>query len=304
MVLALNTSFAQTYIFSKKTATYTEFSGGTSASGTKLWTHNSTFSNIPIGFSFPFYNQTFTQLNVNGNGFIDFNSQNYAINFFLANMKDKGTGTPASPVTYKTEGTAGTRIFKLQFKNAGMINGASDYLNMQVWLYETTGRIELHFGTISITGTTSYVPPYTGALVSVENWATNEVFYLQGDGNNPTLVTTEKALSTPPSSGTVYVFKNKNLDTGTGIGESDLMKAGLKIWPNPAKDIITLEHKDASAELTTVVITDMAGRVCQRAELGRLSQGCTVNIQGLNKGHYYIKVYNGTKSGMYHFIKD
>ena len=47
------------------------------------------------------------------------------------------------PVTYLTEGAAGTKIFKIEWKLANVWGADStNVVNYQIWIYEETGNID------------------------------------------------------------------------------------------------------------------------------------------------------------------
>ncbi|MDO5655921.1 MAG: hypothetical protein Q4G27_07255 [Flavobacteriaceae bacterium] len=77
-----------------------------------------------------------------------------ALNADLGNL---GQGGGLSPISYVLEGEIGTRIFKMQYSNIGFRedieanNISTDFANFQLWLYESTNIIEVHFGESLIT---------------------------------------------------------------------------------------------------------------------------------------------------------
>jgi hypothetical protein len=78
----------------------------------------------------------------------------YAILPFEADLIDRGelTGISQSPISYKMEGNAGSRILKIEWKNAGFVGEIgelgtlNDYVNFQVWLFEGSNDVEMHYG--------------------------------------------------------------------------------------------------------------------------------------------------------------
>jgi hypothetical protein len=51
-----------------------------------------------------------------------------------------------SYIRYQTIGSIGQRIFMLEFSKIGMESDPREYINVQLWLYEQAGEIELHYG--------------------------------------------------------------------------------------------------------------------------------------------------------------
>ncbi len=64
---------------------------------------------------------------------------------------NKDANLYVSPISYTTEGTAPNRIFKLEFRNAGLYDGLpTDSIDEQVWLYEGSNILEFHYGNVHI----------------------------------------------------------------------------------------------------------------------------------------------------------
>ena len=69
----------------------------------------------------------------------------------LVDRDTSGNGS-SSPISYTLSGTAPSRIFKLEWKNAGFFNpidnatSYDDFINLQLWLHEGSDAIEVRFG--------------------------------------------------------------------------------------------------------------------------------------------------------------
>lgn len=121
-------------------------------------------SAVPIGFSFCFYEQTYTNAYISDNGHLTFNSlysgqsasfdTKTALPFYNSTFPDNGIFSPfmdnkptgGAAITYATLGTAPFRKFVVTWSNMPLFGatcsgGTSTY---QVILYETTNRIECH----------------------------------------------------------------------------------------------------------------------------------------------------------------
>jgi hypothetical protein len=66
---------------------------------------------------------------------------------------------PATEISYKTTGTAGNRILKVQYKDLGFLNNSNPayYTNFQVWFYEGEDKLEFHYGPRNILGSGAYI---------------------------------------------------------------------------------------------------------------------------------------------------
>ena len=86
--------------------------------------------------------------------------------------------------------------------------------------------------------------------------------------------------------------------TATGIEESAL-NGSLKVTPNPAHNMITLNF--ASTYPEAISISDLSGRLVQQAET---SSGQSIDISNLNSGLYFIQLGNTNRlTGKLKFIK-
>ncbi|MCH2199206.1 MAG: T9SS type A sorting domain-containing protein [Flavobacteriales bacterium] len=74
---------------------------------------------------------------------------------------------------------------------------------------------------------------------------------------------------------------------------NDLNKLSLKVWPNPASDILNIQLNIASAEYR---LTDINGRLIQAGNLNAYLN--TINVTNLAKGMYVLEVRSGAASQM------
>ncbi|MBL4657886.1 MAG: hypothetical protein JKX73_07780, partial [Flavobacteriales bacterium] len=116
---------------------------------------------LPIGFTFDFYCQSYTDFYISSNGFLTF-SFNANSNGCCSGQLLPNTGNPnnliafawedLSPQTgnveYWTSGTAPNRILAVNFMNVPHY-GSTNMVNQQILLYEGTDIIEIH--TLSMT---------------------------------------------------------------------------------------------------------------------------------------------------------
>lgn len=283
---------AQTYSFSMSNETYNDLLNPTQVSGTALWATTTSFRNIPLGFTFQFFNQSVSKINAYGNGYADLQNFNYAVNFFLCNLKSKGTvGNSLSPVSYRSEGSSGARIFKLEFKNAGLANSDQDFINVQLWLYEGSGRLEVRFGPMSVTHNSSFVQPYNGPLVSLENWSTNELYYLKGDPASPMMTNAENCLNAVPVNGTVYRFRNNALEP---VGQAEFNPPAVSVFPNPASTGIKLIMDELPQELSIMDITGQqlyySASGVKELDISQLSSGLYLLSVQTKRGRAYTRI--------------
>lgn len=130
--------------------------------------------NQPIGFSFNYLGTAYTEFRVSTEGFLTFNTTatvtggsgafgpdnsafssstaqtNLALAPFYDNLSLAAHPDGLNAIRYQTSGVAPSRVLTVEWNDLtfAIFNGTS--LNFQVKLYEATGTIEYHYGTMSI----------------------------------------------------------------------------------------------------------------------------------------------------------
>lgn len=302
--------FAQTYNLVKTTGTYADLTGATpiSAAG---WDEEQYL--VPLGFTFSLGNQTYTDVIVDDNGTIlvaDIAAQAVkgAIIGFDVDFMDRGISSNPSTINKVTTGTAGSRITKIEWKNAGFYDDASststtfvpfpnDFINFQVWIYEGSNNIEIHFGSSNITpANTSAIFGTTGGaataiITSITGSGTSATLNgvaLQGPAANPTMVpfsntTTFPSVTGVQTSGTIYTFST----SVSGISKN-LNQADLSVYPNPVADVLAIKGLTAKGNVTVKVI-DVLGKVVLTENV-TAAQNISVNVNNLKKGAYTVEI--------------
>jgi hypothetical protein len=300
--------FAQTYNFTKTTGTYADLTGATTVSAAG-WDEEQYL--VPLGFTFSIGNLTYTDVIVDDNGAIlvaDIANQAVkgGIIAFDVDMMDRGITTNPSTINKVTTGTAGSRITKIEWKNAGFYDDASststtfvpfpnDFINFQVWIYEGSNKIEVHFGSSNITpaNTTAIFGTTGGASTAIITAITGSGasstltgVALQGPAATPTMVpfsssTTIPAVTGVPTSGTIYAF-NTSI---SGI-RKDLNDASIAVYPNPVTESLKFTGLTAG-KTATVKIYDALGKVV-KAEV--ISADGVMNVSNLKNGTYFVEI--------------
>ncbi len=69
----------------------------------------------------------------------------------------------------------------------------------------------------------------------------------------------------------------------------------VKLSPNPAKDMVTINFSNVEAANTTITFVSAEGKIVKTVQAGNVQTGVQrVNIQDLAKGIYYVTLNNGT----------
>ena len=181
------------YSFSLINGTYADLDSATSVNNNQLWDDPSYI--VPIGFNFQFYDKMITDVyfGIGLGGLLtdtfDLNfGANYVMPAFETDLIDRGDiiGISKSPISYKVDGTVGTRIFKLEFKNAGFydeedsLSTLNDSVSFQFWLYEGTNDIEFHYGPSALTYPLINYFGETGALIGLTDFNITNAYLLSG----------------------------------------------------------------------------------------------------------------------------
>jgi hypothetical protein len=70
----------------------------------------------------------------------------------------------------------------------------------------------------------------------------------------------------------------------------------LNLNPNPVRDVLNISYMNENAGNLSLVVYDLSGRVLITDQLGHQPKGMvktTVNLTGLSRGTYIVKVGNG-----------
>ncbi len=160
---------------------------------------------VPLGFSFQFGAKTYTTAKVVSNGFLAFGQQGSSIlesdfvTFPISHPTYSAEGvvsafgydlfmTASGTITHETQGTAPNRVFIVQWKNASLIDNpppAPDAnFNFQIKLYETSNRIEFHYGQMSFTRGADFSSPTQVGLRGASTGDFNTRRVTTADNNN------------------------------------------------------------------------------------------------------------------------
>lgn len=201
------------YAFSGSAGTFTPIAG-TTVSFSDLdegWANA-----IPVGFTFKYWNSTYTTVSVSTNGWMTF-GQNISDAAYLNSLTSGGKRPLVAPLwddllmnaetdfSYETTGSAGVRIFTAQWLNMNWdFNSTGPVISFQVKLYEATGKIEFIYqqepAAVSL-GSASI-----GIAASASG--SDNFLSLDGTGSSPSASTTNETatISTKPGTGQVYSF--------------------------------------------------------------------------------------------------
>lgn len=312
LLLATITSDAQNYYnFAKSTDTYTDLTTSTNMNGNVPWMYED-FG--PISSAFPIYvfGETFSSFGFEDDNFVLVKTlpagEEYVyiapISGYFQDRNTTGTGASQSPISYKVDGTSGSRILKLELKNAGLEveydNNATTnlYTNYQIWFYEADKSIEFRFGPNNVTNIATLNDEGTywsiflyeatnGDKAGAVTGNTNTPSY--GEYNDPSQITTN--LNSLPAANTVYRFAVNPLAV------KDQEKIEFSMFPNPATNLLNLTFTNTVNKPYSVY--DLMGREVLKGFLNNASEA-QINVGSLQNGSYILRIAGSTQK----FIKN
>lgn len=294
------------YDFTTSQQTYADLMDPVSINNGQVWDWD-TFSEITIPFDFKIGGQTVNRFLFDDDYFSFITpTGNYEANegiyFFYptaALLQDRtySTGVSSSPISYKIEGETGSRILKLEIKNAGLENTTSldlpedeFYMNLQVWLYEADNVIEYRYGSHNIPNIGIIADAGSRILAAVEALDT-KLYAIYGQSSQPTY--NEFTMNTLPSSfdsdmpqanGTVY-----RLEPAEVAGLDNFSTSEVKLYPNPATSVLNIEGDNIEASEYTIY--NVVGKLVAKNTITD-SDNVQINISNLESGLYFVKINN------------
>ncbi|HET6225268.1 MAG TPA: T9SS type A sorting domain-containing protein [Bacteroidia bacterium] len=281
-----------TYSFSQSTETYANLTSATVISN-QYWDDFSVFT-LKLPFAFTYFGKSFDTVYAMG-GFEGFDYDgagtflSYELYTFDNGMKDvSGTAT----ISYEVSGSAPNRILKIQTLNAGFESDDTDadYANLQLWLYETTNVIEIHYGPSSIANANTW--PFSSCMGPSVGLAKDQSTYylLSGDASNPTASSTVPSICVAgaPPQDKVYRF------TPVSSGVNELNNTiPITIYPNPSNGAFTILSESAtySNSQTYVSVKNALGQEMYREQISLDGRGQTI-YTNLPTGMYFVQVGN------------
>lgn len=285
--LAFNATYASDdYVFSYSTAPYAplvdpivvvtnaEFDG--------------TYRYVPIGFDFAYWGMGQTIITFNTHGYCAFGlSPNYG--FYPFNVGLVGLGDSQVGYVQDLSGGPGNGILKVEWKHAGFLTDpdGTDHVSWQVWLYEGSNAVELHFGPSAIAAS-----HFAGIFGSV-NGPQMEFIHPEGDGfydleglaDSPAAIYMAGEnifLHGYPEQGMVYRFTPL---ASIGVAETQAMDPALVLYPQPATEILHVAHTDGSTIVGPYAICDATGHMVQQ---GRIPAN-GIDVTHLSDGTYLLR---------------
>jgi len=288
------------YSFAASGGTFTNITGGQLPSSGGGTADEGYGNAIPIGFDFWYMGVNYTTISASSNGWIALGSDitnatpvnnlsaGGAPRPVIAPLWDDLDEVSTSNVTYVTTGTAGSRIFTIQYLTAKWSRTApSATISFQVKLYEGTGKVQFIYRPES--------GNVAGASASIGITATatgsGNFLSLNGSGTNPTVssTTATATISAKPASGQTYSFTPPVPSAPTNLTFSAIATTSMTLnWTDNSgtveKGFVIYRSTDG---ITYNFVSQTAANAVSSAQ-----SGLTANTI------YYWKVYAVSEGGL------
>jgi len=309
LTMSLNAVAQDYYNFTKTTGTYTDLSNATSMNNGIVWDWDD-FGPVTTPFPVYVFGQNYDSFTFDDDYFYFENSTSTSNSFFFpvsAFIMDRNfsfVGASLTPISYKVEGATGSRILKLEVKNAGLeteadISSTSTlFLNFQIWFYEADKSIEYHYGNHNITDINMLNDEGMSVIYfGYEDNANIQAGYVDGTIASTTYTETTDPTAEPtnlgglPAANTVYRFAVNPLAV------KDHEKIEFSMFPNPTNDVLNLTFSEAINKPYSVY--DLMGREVLKGSLNNTTDA-QINVGTLQKGSYILRIAGSTQK----FIKN
>lgn len=214
--LPLSAQTITNYSFASTSGTFTALSGATAPGLSSGSVDDGVFNALPIGFDFWYMGARYTTVSASTNGWLtmgstitDATSNNLTsggIRPVIAPLWDDLDIKSASNLSYRTTGTAGSRIFTVQYLNIDWNYQAWDLfgrpvISFQVKFYEGTGKIEFVYRSEAV-GASS-----PSASIGISSQTTGSGNFLSVSNAGTSVSSTAEAnVTTKPATGRTYAF--------------------------------------------------------------------------------------------------
>jgi hypothetical protein len=286
-------------------STYQELINPVSVNNGNVWNSG---SNYPIFFNFNFYiyNQNYTALSVRGGGGLNFSGPGNKELFVFHTpfggymLRDKGTTNSLSPIDYEISGDTGQKVLKIQWENTGFeqwftSSDTSDFVNFQIWLFESDNHIEIRFGSHQADPGTYGYPEATsdtnpGSSIKLDFDSCSNIFTLQGPCDLPSYWFMDACqpnysfIDGTPSNGITYTI----YPTNVGINEKCPEK--ITLFPNPASDWCAVILSPSVNNLN-LLITNALG--VEIVRINNIKNKERIDLSNVRSGLYLYKVIEG-----------
>lgn len=291
------------YLFKLENSEYADLIDPVNVTNSDIWDENSVYV-VDIGFRFILNNQAYTKLNIYAGGGISFSGkQERSLRVFHTPfggylLTCRNNMPSESMIEYTVSGEESDRIFKIQWKNAGFVqwyptSSANDFIDFQIWLYESDDKLEIHFGnSLTNPGTYGY-PDATsdanpGPSVQLSHYNCEKVLCILDYANNPSYDYLDLCfpnysfIDGTPECNIIYQF----IPEQTFVGVLTSPKSEIKIFPNPITDFLIISGEE---QIKLIDIYSLTGKLIQKIPVN-FTDSKLIRTENFIAGRYIVKV--------------
>ncbi|RYZ56490.1 MAG: T9SS type A sorting domain-containing protein [Sphingobacteriales bacterium] len=300
------------YAFTNTVTPYQTIVGGTGTTAVTLSSVDDAISApVAIPFPFNFGGTPFNDFKINSNGWINLGSASTSTTEYSAlttvnnsiavfNRDLNGNNTTTNTYYVQTVGTSPNRITKIEWVNVKSFSGSANpaTANFQLWLYETSNVVEMHYGAftpksgatansiqVGLRGATS-AAVNVRSLSNTGSWATPTV----GTSSSSTVALGTFAAPILPDNGRTYRFTPGNAPTftyswTTAANPSTVISTASSFVANPTVPTtynVAISSGTGCAGSASVAVNVISGATITTQPVGATTASTTVICQGSN----------------------
>ncbi len=288
------------YVFQKGNETYMPLTGDVKVS--PAFFGNDTFFAFPVtGETFSLYGRSFTidskdSISFSNSGYlrVDIDTTIIIVDGLFTQLDSIDNN---SKLSYKVEGTSGNKILKMQLQNLHIAAGsAGNYMNVQIWLYQKTGVVEVRYGSCSANNLTGYSTsngPYIGMFSSdIDFTKCNEKIWIYGQTATYGIDSARNYVFKPilgvPTENSVYKFVPKTIAASVhGIHASDIE---CNVYPNPAANVLNVSLVKPLYISASLRLYAMNGQLIKEAVIKPYNTSASIQIHDVAAGNYILNL--------------
>ncbi len=115
-----------------------------------------------------------------------------------------------------------------------------------------------------------------------------------------------------PGSGIILVQTDFNMDYDTtlqlmmvsSVGKTAAQTLNVKVYPNPVKDILSVDFEGVTGGNVEIEVLDISGRTLRKNNFSKGSSKCKLNLNTLSGGFYFLKITTGRFQSCVRFLKE
>jgi hypothetical protein len=293
--------FAQTeFEVTTKVELYEDLENPISLTNGQVWDDPSL--EIPLGFNFEISTHVFNTVYIpdyfeSSTLTIDPSGSNVSPIFAATTLDyiDRGfnSGISESDISYKLDQGDEGKILKIQWSNVGFFDDQTleDFMNVQIWFYENSNKIEYRYGPVKIDNTSEVYFGLSGTTVAIaasydlfNDAPLDNTYFLTEDPSDPSVIKIlpSQFLDEPLVldgtilENTVYEFNN------TTLSLSQFGNLEFQLYPNPAVDIVNIKTNLSYFKLE---VFNLLGQ-----KLISSSNQKQIDVSSFSKGIYLFKI--------------